>query len=129
MTSHYLQHWKRRNCTPLLNVIFKKHLVAFVIYISFLSKHNPSFTLFLICSYYLPNLSFDVLMKCICFLCLKKCYCKNTKMRFLWHQDNGNRDCVSLLWYYCYEWTFDWQLPQTWLNQVSNNQLVTRKIK
>ena len=31
----------------------------------FLTEHNPSFTLFLICSYFLPNLSFDVLIKCV----------------------------------------------------------------
>ena len=32
---------------------------------SFLAEHNPSFTLFLIYSDFLPNMSFDVLMKCV----------------------------------------------------------------
>ena len=31
----------------------------------FLTEHNPSFILFLICFYFLPNLSFDVLTKCV----------------------------------------------------------------
>ena len=54
------------NCAPLLNIIFKMYLVGFVIYIYlFITEHNPSFTLFLICSYFSPNLSFDVLIKCV----------------------------------------------------------------
>ena len=52
------------NCAPLLNIIFKRYLAAFVIYM-FLTEHNLSFVLFLICSYLLPNLSFDVLIKCV----------------------------------------------------------------
>ena len=41
------------NCAPLLNIIFKKYLAAFVIYVFlFLTENNPSFTLFLICFYF-----------------------------------------------------------------------------
>ena len=46
--------------------LFLKSISRLLWYIFlFLTEHNPSFTLFLICSYFLPNLSFDVLIKCV----------------------------------------------------------------
>ena len=36
----------------------------------FLTEHNPSFTLFLICSHFLSNLSVDVLVKCVLIECI-----------------------------------------------------------
>ena len=42
----------------------------------FLTEHNLSFTLFLICSYFLANLRFDVLLKCVL---IKKSIASNKK--------------------------------------------------
>ena len=33
----------------------------------------------------------------MCVFCVfhKGLYCENSKMRFLWHRDNGKLDCIS----------------------------------